>query len=86
MSPFAVGLRGLVHTYRVLVAPWLPPSCRFTPSCSVYALEALKRHGAFHGGWLSVKRLARCQPWGAFGYDPVPDDPIHDPSHRGTLG
>ena len=84
MSPFAVGLRGLVHTYRVFVAPWLPPACRFTPSCSVYALEALKRHGAFHGGWLSVKRLARCQPWGAWGYDPVPDGPIHDPSHRGT--
>ena len=86
MSPFAVGLRGLVHTYRAVFAPWLPPSCRFAPSCSAYALEALRRFGAIRGGWLSVKRLARCQPWGGCGYDPVPEDIARDASSSGTPG
>lgn len=51
----------------------LPPTCRYTPSCSQYAIEALGRHGAIKGGWLAAKRLLRCQPWGGHGYDPVPD-------------
>ena len=50
----------------------LPPSCRFSPSCSQYAIEALTRHGALKGGWMTLKRLGRCQPWGGCGYDPVP--------------
>ena len=50
----------------------LPPSCRFQPSCSAYAVTALRRYGALKGGWLTVKRLARCQPWGGCGHDPVP--------------
>jgi uncharacterized protein len=50
----------------------LPPSCRYTPSCSHYAIEALRRHGAIKGGWLAVKRIMRCHPWGGHGYDPVP--------------
>jgi putative membrane protein insertion efficiency factor len=50
----------------------LPPSCRFTPSCSQYAIEALQRHGAIRGSWLSAKRLMRCHPWGGHGPDPVP--------------
>ena len=50
----------------------LPPSCRYTPSCSQYAIEELERHGAIRGGWLAVKRLMRCQPWGGHGHDPVP--------------
>ena len=86
MSPFAVGLRGLVHTYRAVVAPWLPPSCRFAPSCSNYSLEALRRYGAIRGGWLSVKRLVRCQPWGGSGYDPVPNDKTPQTSAEGTPG
>ena len=50
----------------------LPPSCRYTPSCSAYAIEALERHGTVHGGWLAVKRILRCRPWGGCGFDPVP--------------
>jgi putative membrane protein insertion efficiency factor len=50
----------------------LPPSCRFTPSCSQYAIEAVDRHGAIKGGWLALKRLLRCHPWGGCGHDPVP--------------
>lgn len=50
----------------------LPPSCRYSPSCSAYAIEALRRYGAAKGGWLAVKRISRCHPWGGHGYDPVP--------------
>ena len=50
----------------------IPPSCRFSPSCSQYAIEALTKYGALKGGWMAAKRLMRCQPWGGCGYDPVP--------------
>ncbi|MAQ85737.1 MAG: membrane protein insertion efficiency factor YidD [Maritimibacter sp.] len=62
-----------VHAYRLLLSPWIGHSCRFTPTCSVYALEALERHGAFKGGWLALRRIARCNPWGGSGVDNVPD-------------
>jgi uncharacterized protein len=65
-------LRGLVLVYRYLVSPFMPHGCRYAPSCSAYALEALERHGAVRGGWLAARRLLRCHPWGGSGYDPVP--------------
>ncbi|MEI6557577.1 MAG: membrane protein insertion efficiency factor YidD [Rhodospirillaceae bacterium] len=65
-------LRGLVLAYRWLISPVLGPRCRFLPTCSDYALAALGRHGALAGGWLTLKRLSRCHPWGGSGYDPVP--------------
>ncbi len=63
---------GLVYFYRYAISPLTPPSCRFTPTCSEYALEALTKYGLFKGGWLSIKRILRCHPWGGRGYDPVP--------------
>ena len=71
MSPLTLGLRGLVGLYRATVRPYLPPSCRFYPSCSQYAMEALAEHGAVLGVVYTVRRVLRCQPWGGEGYDPV---------------
>ena len=61
-----------IHFYRMCISPMLPPSCRYTPTCSQYALEALRRHGPVKGLWLAVRRILRCHPWGGSGYDPVP--------------
>ena len=73
LSGFAARLAALpVRGYRTLISPLAPPACRFAPSCSEYALEALERHGAAHGIWLAVRRLLRCHPWGGDGFDPVP--------------
>ncbi|HQH40871.1 MAG TPA: membrane protein insertion efficiency factor YidD [Bacteroidales bacterium] len=65
-------LIGLVKFYRHAISPLKPPSCRFTPTCSEYAVEALKKHGPFKGLYLAVRRVLRCHPWGGHGYDPVP--------------
>ena len=65
-------LIAFVHGYRMFLSPLLPPSCRYTPTCSAYALEALQRHGALRGSWLAVRRIARCHPFRPGGYDPVP--------------
>jgi len=65
-------LIAVVRVYRLVLSPLKPPTCRFTPTCSAYAIEALSRHGAGRGSWLSVRRLCRCHPWGGHGYDPVP--------------
>jgi len=62
----------LVWGWRLLFAPLVGPGCRFEPTCSAYSLEALRRHGAFRGALLTLRRLARCHPWGGAGYDPVP--------------
>ena len=64
----------LVKAYRYAVSPMLGPSCRFEPSCSCYAVEALERHGAARGTWLAAKRVCRCHPWHPGGYDPVRQD------------
>jgi putative membrane protein insertion efficiency factor len=61
-----------IHAYRLVISPWLGPSCRFEPSCSSYALIALEEHGPLRGTWLSVRRLLRCHPFHAAGFDPVP--------------
>jgi hypothetical protein len=63
---------GGIRFYQYAISPYLPPSCRYTPSCSAYGIEALKKHGPFKGGWLTIKRVASCNPWGGSGYDPVP--------------
>ena len=63
-----------VRAYRLLLSPWIGHGCRYQPTCSAYALEALERHGAFRGTWLALGRIARCHPWGGSGYDPVPRD------------
>jgi putative membrane protein insertion efficiency factor len=66
-------LRFLVRCYRLLFSPVMPPACRFYPSCSEYAEEALCRHGAWRGSWLTAGRILRCGPWHNGGYDPVPE-------------
>lgn len=66
--PFIV----LVRLYQALISPLTPASCRFTPTCSSYTIEALQKHGLFKGGWLAIKRISSCHPWGKSGYDPVP--------------
>jgi hypothetical protein len=62
----------LIRGYQLGISPLLPNSCRYTPSCSAYAAEAIRRHGAVRGSWLATRRLLRCHPWGGTGYDPVP--------------
>ncbi|MCX6274841.1 MAG: membrane protein insertion efficiency factor YidD [Bacteroidetes bacterium] len=62
----------LIKFYQGAISPLLAPSCRFTPSCSEYGKQAIDKYGATKGGWLTLKRLARCNPWGGHGYDPVP--------------
>lgn len=62
----------LIRFYQTAISPHTPAACRFTPTCSQYALEAIKKHGPFKGLWLAIKRILRCHPWGGSGYDPVP--------------
>jgi hypothetical protein len=69
----SIALRAAVRGYQLLVSPLLPPACRFLPSCSEYAAEAIERHGTRRGAALALRRLARCHPWGGSGYDPVPE-------------
>ncbi|MCW2365267.1 putative membrane protein insertion efficiency factor [Sphingobium sp. B7D2B] len=79
-SPHTRPLRPVIARLLILVARFwqigpsriLPPSCRYSPSCSQYAIEALRKYGAIRGGWLALKRLLRCHPWGGCGHDPVP--------------
>ena len=63
---------GMISIYKRCISPYMPPSCRFTPTCSTYAIEALQKHGPLRGLWLTVKRICRCHPWGGSVYDPVP--------------
>ena len=67
--PFVLLIRG----YQLLISPLLPSTCRYDPTCSHYSLEALQKHGLLRGGWLAIKRIGSCNPWGGSGYDPVPE-------------
>lgn len=62
----------LIRAYQLLISPLFPSSCRYTPTCSQYGIEAIRKYGPFKGGWLTIKRIARCHPWGGHGHDPVP--------------
>ena len=68
ISPFIF----LIRFYQTAISPYTPATCRYSPSCSHYTVEALKTHGLLAGGWLSIKRIFSCHPWGGSGYDPVP--------------
>lgn len=72
MSPLARILALPVRAYRLIGSPWVGHGCRYQPTCSAYALEALERHGALRGGWLALRRILRCHPLGGAGFDPVP--------------
>ena len=80
-------LIGLVRFYQLAISPWMPAACRYTPTCSAYAIDALHEHGALRGTWLAARRVGRCHPWGGFGYDPVPRraDSAHDESPAGEV-
>ncbi len=79
-GPLALLLIGLARAWQLSFSLVLPPSCRFTPSCSAYAIEAVRTHGAARGGWLTLRRLLRCHPWGSMGHDPVPPVADRDPA------
>ncbi|MGD2054524.1 MAG: membrane protein insertion efficiency factor YidD [Gammaproteobacteria bacterium] len=67
-------LIALIKLYRYAISPYLAPSCRYTPTCSSYAIEAVQRFGIFRGGWMAIRRISRCHPWHEAGYDPVPEN------------
>ncbi|MCI2394407.1 membrane protein insertion efficiency factor YidD [Aliiroseovarius sediminis] len=78
MNPAVYILSLPIRAYRLVFSPWVGFNCRYQPTCSAYALEALQKHGAIKGGWLAAKRIVRCNPWGSCGYDPVPDTDNND--------
>ncbi|NPD17681.1 membrane protein insertion efficiency factor YidD [Xinfangfangia sp. D13-10-4-6] len=79
MNPFAFVLSLPIRAYRLVLSPWVGHGCRFQPTCSAYAMEALERHGGIRGTAMTCWRICRCNPWGGQGYDPVPgSDPEHD--------
>ena len=73
----------LIRFYQLAISPYTPASCRYTPTCSHYAIEALKVHGLLKGGWFAIKRISKCQPWGGSGYDPVPEKEENNNSNDG---
>lgn len=83
MNTGAKILMGLVRAYQWTIGPLHGPTCRYYPTCSEYAIEALRRHGALHGGYLAVRRILRCNPWHRGGFDPVP--PTHDEAAQTAL-
>ena len=69
---FSLSLIWLIKFYQYVISPAIGPKCRYTPTCSNYGLQAVKKYGPFKGGWLTIKRIASCHPWGGSGYDPLP--------------
>ena len=65
----------LIRIYQIIISPIFPASCRYTPTCSQYSIEALKEWGVFRGSWMAIKRIGSCHPWGGSGHDPVPENP-----------
>lgn len=74
---------GLVRIYQWVLSPLFPGSCRYSPTCSAYAVEAMTRHGPFRGAWMTLRRLGRCHPLGGSGWDPVPERPAAEPAATG---
>ena len=74
----------LIRFYQIAISPYTPASCRYSPTCSHYSVEALKVHGLFKGGWLAVKRISKCHPWGGSGYDPVPEKEVNNKRNEGS--
>ena len=72
MSPLARVFLAVIRGYQIVLSPWIGNACRFQPTCSAYGMEAISRHGAIRGGWLTLWRILRCNPWGGQGFDPVP--------------
>ncbi|RJP33041.1 MAG: membrane protein insertion efficiency factor YidD [Actinobacteria bacterium] len=66
-------IKAVIRAYQILISSWLPPTCRFYPSCSQYMLQAVERYGPVRGTWMGLRRLARCHPWNDGGYDPLPE-------------
>lgn len=88
MTPLAHIVALPVRAYRLLFSPWVGHGCRYQPTCSAYALDALEKHGAIRGTWLAARRVGRCHPLGGHGYDPVPDpdDPGAPAAREGDRG
>ena len=82
MTPAAWLLSLPIRAYRLIFSPWVGHNCRYDPTCSAYILEALEKHGALLGFWLSLRRVGRCHPWGGMGVDDVPEPKVHN--HRGS--
>lgn len=80
----SLALIGAVRGYQLLLSPWIGNRCRHQPSCSAYAIEAIRRFGPLRGGWLAARRIGRCHPWGTWGYDPVPE--TEEERRDGVLG
>ena len=72
----------MVRAYQLVLSPLMGAQCRFQPTCSHYAIEALQKHGAWRGGWLAMRRVGRCHPWHPGGYDPVPPNPTEEYVHE----
>lgn len=83
MTPLAFLISLPVRFYRLVFSPWVGHGCRYQPTCSAYAMEALEKHGGIKGSWLAIRRIGRCHPLGGSGYDPVPgtDEPADSCSH-----
>jgi len=74
----------LIRFYQIAISPYTPASCRYTPTCSQYVIESLQIHGLFKGGWLGIKRISKCHPWGGSGYDPVPEKEVDNKPESGA--